>query len=172
VGATPQDALGARSGPPDSITEVASGWWPAEGSLFSCLLIAGHWSLITLSPEGSASLFPPARWSLITLPRGRVPHPCGFGVCKGGSWGSLRSRRGTIHRARVPLSSVVAGLSRCVRPGSSPGRPVLGFLSPLLVAVIPSAARDLLFSCPLLATRLPRAFFAKGHSSLATALSS
>jgi hypothetical protein len=87
VGATlRRTRSGQGSGPPDSITESkcetrktklenGAGTGRAGGSLFSCLLVAGRWSLITLSA--------------------RVAHPCGFSLRMGGSWGSLFLLRGS-----------------------------------------------------------------------------
>ena len=147
--------------------------------LLSCLPITGHWSLVAtaFSPRSREHT---SLWRGQQLAAWRCTRGCpilagplfckarflrpGWG-CGSGSWVSLRPRRGTIHRARpspsyvglvLPrraaflLVYVVAGLPRCVRPGSPPGRPVLGFRPPPSF-VIPSNERNLLFSCLLVA---------------------
>jgi len=105
---------GHGSGPPDSITDNGSGeWLVASGERRSAARADPKFVI----PTGAARLFPPRRimarrvaqwrdllfsclliaghWSLITLPRGWVAHPCGSGFCKGGSRGVLFLLRGS-----------------------------------------------------------------------------
>src|SRR5208283_4137130 len=126
----------------------------------------GSARLLVLSSRATRGIcFSLVSWSPITVNSFRPSAPSSF--CEGGSWASVRPRRGTIHRARPSTSYVgpvlprraafllvyvVAGLPRCVRPGSPPGRPVLGFRPPPSF-VIPSNERDLIFSCLLVANR-------------------
>jgi hypothetical protein len=72
--------------------------------------------------EVSASLGSP---SLAVSPReliltGRVPHPCGFASCKGGSWAQSRSYVVTPGRRNEPTLSTASSIAYSLRPVLKP----------------------------------------------------